>query len=92
MNEDKKYPKIDEEDGSCLAANDPALAYATEAIVEDDIDYNFGDHDFGLPHTLDEVKAELREADAVWDDPNQWSTSEEMWAEIKQAFPWANIR
>ena len=93
MNEDKKYPQIDEENGSCVTANESALACATESVVEeDDIDYNFGDHDFGLPHTLEEVKAELREADDVWDNPNEWNTSEEMWAEIKQTFPWANIR
>ena len=69
---------------SLLTANETALACATDAIVEeDDIDCNLGDHDFGLPKTLEEVKAELRKADAAWDDPNQWSTSEEMWAEIK---------
>ena len=47
---------------------------------------------FGLPHTVEEVKAELREAEAAWNDPNEWNTSEEMWAEIKQTFPWANIK
>ena len=93
MNEDKRYPQIDEEDGSSMTANEPVLACATESMVEEDgIDYNLGNHDFGLPHTLEEVKAELREADAVWDDATQWSTSEDMWAEIKQTFPWANIR
>ena len=57
---------------SLLTANETALACATDAIVEeDDIDCNLGDHDFGLPKTLEEVKAELREADAAWDDPNQ---------------------
>lgn len=93
MNEDKKYPQINEEDGSCLTANEPVLACATESKVEeDDIDYNLGNHDFELPHTVEEVKAELREAEAAWNEPNEWSTSEEMWAEIKQTFPWANIR
>lgn len=92
MNEDKKYPQIDEENGSCMPANDSTLAYTAESVVEEVIDCDFGDHDFGLPHTLEEVKAELREADAAWDDPNEWSTSEDMWAEIKQTFPWANIR
>ena len=93
MNEDKNYPQIDEEDGSSLTANEPVLARTTELMVEeDDIDYSLGNHDFGLPHTVEEVKAELREAEAAWNDPNEWNTSEEMWAEIKQTFPWANIR
>ena len=46
----------------------------------------------GRARTIDEVKAELLEAEAAWDDDSQWSTSEEMRAEIKQTFPWANIR
>ncbi len=93
MNEDKRYPQIDEEDGSCMTASEPSLAYASGSMAEeDDIDYNLGNHDFGLPRTLDDVKAELREVDAAWDDDSQWCTSEEMWAEIKQTFPWANIR
>lgn len=93
MNEERRYPQIDEEDGSSLMASEPAIAYATELITQDDdIDYNFGFHDFGLPRTLEDVRAELREAEAAWDDPTQWCTSEEMWAEIKKTFPWANIR
>ncbi|MBQ9363628.1 MAG: hypothetical protein IJT97_09470 [Bacteroidaceae bacterium] len=61
MNEEKRYQQIDEEDGSCMAASEPAVAYATEPITqEDDTDYNFGFHDFGLPHTQEEVKSELR--------------------------------
>ena len=47
---------------------------------------------FGLPHTIIELKAELKEADLEMDDPDKWCTSEQMWAEIRQAFPWANIR
>ena len=86
MNEERRYPQLDEEDGICLTVNEPVIAYATEPITQaNDIDYNLGFHDFGLPHTLEEVKAELREAEAVWDDSTQWCTSEEMWAEIKHA-------
>lgn len=93
MDDEKKYPQIEEEDGSCLSVNEPALAYPTESMVETgDIDNNLGYHDFGLPHTVEEVKAELRDAEAAWDVPLQWSTSEEMWADIKKTFPWANIR
>ena len=49
-------------------------------------------HNLGFPRTIDEVQAELLEAEAAWDDDSQWSTSEEMRAEIKHTFPWANIR
>ena len=49
-------------------------------------------HDFGMPHTINELKAELEDADREMDDPDKWCTSEQVWAEIRQAFPWANIR
>ena len=48
-------------------------------------------HNLGFPRTIDEVKAELLEAETAWDDDSQWSTSEEMRAEIKHTFPWANV-
>ena len=93
MNDEKRYPPIDEEDGSCMGASEPAVRLAdSHEVEEDDIDYNFGSHDFGNPHTLEELKAELTEAESHRDDPDYWITSEQVWADIKQQFPWANIR
>ena len=45
-----------------------------------------------LPHTIIELKAELKEADCEMDAPDKWCTFEQMWAEIRQAFPWATIK
>ena len=42
MKESKPYPMIEEEDGSCLIAQEPAadVAYAfEEVVVPDDVDY-----------------------------------------------------
>ena len=42
MKESKPYPMIEEEDGSCLTAQEPAadVAYAyEEVVVPDDVDY-----------------------------------------------------
>ena len=42
MKESKPYPMIEEEDGSCLIAKEPAadVAYAfEEVVVPDDVDY-----------------------------------------------------
>ena len=41
MNEDKRYPQINEEDGSCMAAQEPAYAAVDvlETVIPDDVDY-----------------------------------------------------
>ena len=88
MSEEKKYHQFEEEEGAMYACEPVGACTApTTQPVVDDIDYNFGFHDLGFPRTIDEVKAELLEAEAAWDDDSQWSTSEEMRAEIKQTFP-----
>ncbi len=76
-----------------MACESSAVVYRDDVMEEtDDIDYNFGSRDLGYPRTLEELKAELHRADAECDDPTKWVTSEQMWAEIHQKFPWANIR
>lgn len=93
MSEEKRYPIIEEEDGSCLTAHEPAVLQASKQDpVEEGIDYNYGFHDFGYPRTIEELKIEIDEAEAHRDDPDYWISSEQMWADIKQEFPWANIR
>ena len=89
---EKEYPYIEEEPGIDMAA-EPAVAvdYATVDGV-DDTDYELQNHNFGMPCTLQELKAELEEAEREMEDPDKWCTSEQMWANIRQSFPWANIR
>ena len=92
MADEKRYPIWDEEDGSSLNAHDPVVASALKAEEIDDMDYNFCYKDFGYPHTLEEVKADIAEAESEYNDPEKWITSEQLWAEIRQQFPWANIK
>ena len=47
--------------------------------------------DFGIPGSEDELSKEIDEIEAHWDDPSQWVTSQQLWEEIKQSYPWANI-
>jgi hypothetical protein len=92
MSEEKKYPPFEEEEGG-MSACEPVGVYTppTTQSMTDEIDYSFGNKDLGFPRTLEEVQKEIDEAEALWDDPNQWCASEELWADVKQQFPWANI-
>ena len=58
----------------------------------DEKDYEPRGHDFGLPRTILELKAELENAENEMNDPDKWCSSEEVWADIRRTFPWANIR
>ena len=81
---ENKHLHNEEEQGLDVAA-EPAVALDYSPIdLVDDTDYELCGHDFGLPHTISELKAELEEAEREMDDPDKWCTSEQMWAEIKQ--------
>lgn len=89
---EKDYPYLEEEQGLDMAA-EPAVALDYPAIdTADDTDYDFRGYDFGMPRTLEELEADLEQAEREMGDPDKWCTSEQMWADIKQTFPWANIR
>lgn len=85
----KGHPIIEE--GHDIAA-EPAVAMDYSLCTADEKDYELRGHDFGLPRTILELKAELEEAENEMDDPDKWCSSEEVWADIRQTFPWANIR
>ena len=86
----KGHPIIEE--GHDIAA-EPAVAMDYSFVDNaDNMDYELRGHDFGLPRTILELKAELEEAENEMDDPDKWCSSEEVWADIRQTFPWANIR
>ncbi len=40
------------------------------------------------PKTIEEAIARIEQAEAEMDDPTKWVTSEQMWAELHQKFPW----
>lgn len=37
------------------------------------------------------LNREIDEIEAHWDDSSQWISSQQLWSEIKQLYPWANI-
>ena len=93
------YPTLNEENGSTMTvseATDSALASASASTIlgspSHRVQARGGYTAIDVPHTIEEVEHELMMAEAERTDPSKWCTSEEMWAEVKKAFPWADIR
>ena len=85
MNEEKKYPSIEEEENG-LKVGEPAVgsfAYAPSAVTEEP-DYDFGMRDLGLPRSLDDVCAEIHEAERELSDLSKWSPLGDFISEFKQ--------
>ena len=62
MKESKPYPRIDEEDGNMLTANEPvaATAMATEYVLPEDVDYaNIVDGTLQITSDIEEELAEV---------------------------------
>ena len=55
-------------------ANEPLLAEMSLTELKE-VDYQFGNHDFGYPHTLEELDTALDYADAQRNDPTKWISS-----------------
>ena len=55
-------------------ANEPLLAEMPLTELKE-VDYQFGNHDFGYPHTLEELDTALDYADAQRNDPTKWISS-----------------
>ena len=102
--EEKRYPKIEEEDGSLTAA-EPVIAYATREYGHSGITYMgeeaekieqiplgaFGfytDDPDVFEQRVAEIEADMDELDADIEDPEKWISSEQMWAELYQKYPW----
>ena len=98
--EEKRYPQIDEEQSMemcCEPIAEPIQDYAvytskrTDGVTEvhdwiDDLDWDrlpiLG------PKTEEEAIARIERAEAELDDSSKLVTSEQMWAELHQKFPW----
>ena len=95
MNDEKRYPKIDEEDGSCLSAAEPAyeataIATVDQGVLDEDVVYGVAPGTFGF-YTDDPAafQQHIEEMEAEINDPStEWISSEDMWKGIKQEFPW----
>ena len=85
MEEDKK--KHLEEDPSRRVSEplEGALAYSPAEVYEEEPRYDFDGRNFDLPMTLDEVKAELKEADRELNKPEAWTTLSSFISDFKQS-------
>lgn len=98
--EEKRYPQPDEEermDKACEPIAEPIPDYgaftpkSADGCTEvhdwiDDLDW--GRLPILGPRTEEEAIARIERAEAEFDDPTKWVTSEQMWAELHQKFPW----
>ena len=82
MSEDFK----DLEHEGCVV-NEASLAEMPLTELKE-VDYQFGNRDFGYPHTVDELDAALDRADAQRDDPSKWISSIEFHTRLESKYPW----
>ncbi|MBQ9672915.1 MAG: hypothetical protein IJV34_08710 [Prevotella sp.] len=98
--EEKRYPQLNEEQDHVVCCEPIAEAMVDYAIstsrwadgetkAHDWIDNLDWDHLPILgPKTEKEAIARIERAEAELDNPAKWVTSEQMWAELHQEFPW----
>lgn len=93
MKKEKMYPMFEEE-GVGMAC-EPMASMAVsgcqrETVYEDDEldDLNWSNYPLFGPKTEEEAIARI---DKAWDehnDPTKWLTSEQMWGQIYEKYPW----
>ena len=100
--EEKRYPVIEEEDGSCMKAEEPIVSYAatgsgysnTINTLEDDNAEISDDWDPGIgPYSMEELNARIDEAEifiekAEKGDWSDWVTEEQSLANLYSKYPW----
>jgi len=95
--EEKRYPILEEEDGSSLKASEPAeigiAAIPKDTILPFDdkaLEYDVPKGTFGFyTDCLDEFQQHVEQMDAEIDNPNtEWIPSAQMWKELKEEFIW----
>ena len=74
-----------EKDGN--VANEASLAEMPLTELKE-VDYTFGNRDFGYPHTIEELDAVLDEADEQRNDPTKWISSIEFHNRLENKYPW----
>ncbi len=90
MNDEKRYPEIDEEDGSCMMASESeygatAVVGADTDVLDDDVVYGVAPGTFGF-YTDDpkEFRRHVEEMEAEINDPGtKWMSSEDVWKGAK---------
>ncbi len=69
------------------SVNEPSLAEMPLTELKK-VDYQFGNQDFGYPHTLEELDAALDNTDAQRNDPSKWISSIEFHSRLENKYPW----
>ena len=82
MSED--FKDLEKERGK---ANEPSLAEMPLTELKE-VDYTFGNRNFGYPHTLEELDEALDTADAQRGDPSKWISSIEFHTRLESKYPW----
>ena len=85
MEEEKKKSLKEEISNRASEPLEGALAYSPTEVYEEDPRYDFDGRSFDLPKTLDEVKAELKEADRELNKPEMWTSFSGFIADFKQS-------
>ena len=70
-----------------VMAQEPSLPELPLTELKE-VDYTFGNRDFGYPHTLEELEVALDRADADRNDPSKWVSSIEFHTRLEQKYPW----
>lgn len=90
MSEEEKYT----DQGSNIVS-EPVAAYSTRrrstgiTHVHDELDDLDWDHIPILgPKSIEEAVTRLERSEANLNNPTHWTTSEQMWEEMHQKFPW----
>ena len=101
--EEKRYPIIEEEDGTCKVC-EPAAGYAATSIDyannmldEDDDIFDripvgklgfYTDDPDEFEARIAEIEADLDEVEDGFEAPEKWITSEQMHKDFLKMFPW----
>ena len=98
MEEEKRYPVFEEEDGVGKCCEPPVGYAATGSGYTNTLSDEDGmlpdDYDPGIgPYTMEELYARIDEAELALEraeqgDESDWVTAEEMDAEMYRMFPW----
>ena len=95
MDDEKRYPDFEEEDGSCMKAGETdyetvALQRETSLYPDEEVIYDVAPGTFGFyTDSAEEFQRHVAAMEAEINAPNtKWIPSEQVWSEIKQEFPW----
>ena len=77
--------EVNDIEESTMIASEPTAAvdYSRQSVL-DNIDYEFGNVDFGYAKTEAELRNALNRVDSVRDDQSQWGTFSEMMSDFQK--------